>query len=144
MRYERMLDKEARPSQNEILKIIGDTAALWTHIHEYMTQHYDFEAEIKFYAKKYGWTVRYRKSGKTLCSFFPEVDAFSVLIVLGASESAKVNKIKARLNANVRNVFEQTDQLRDGKWMWIRILEESDIESLKMLLSAKRKPKERG
>ena len=61
----------------------------------------DFEREKKFYAKKYGWTVRYRKSGRTLCSFFPEAGAFSVLIVLGGKESAKVEAIKERLNTNL-------------------------------------------
>ena len=141
MNYERMRNKEARPSENDILESIGGGAALWTQIHEYIAQNYDFAREKKFYAKKYGWTVRYRKSGRTLCSFFPETGAFSALIVLGSKEAAKVDAIKARLNANVRSVFEQTEQLRDGKWMWIRVLEESDVESIKMLLGAKRKPR---
>ncbi len=56
MKYERMLDKETRPSENDMLEYIGDGAALWTQIHEYMARHYDFEREKKFYAKKYGWT----------------------------------------------------------------------------------------
>ena len=141
MKYERMLDKETRPSENDILEFIGDGASLWTQIHEYVAQHYDFEREKKFYAKKYGWTVRYRKSGKTLCSFFPEAGAFSALLVLGAKEAQKVESIKGRLNANVRDVFEETEQLRDGKWMWIRVLERADIESLKLMLCAKRAPK---
>ncbi len=141
MKYERMLDKSVQPTEAEIIAAVGERAELWTRIHEYMALHYDFASELKFYAKKYGWTLRYHKSGRTLCSFFPEAGAFSVLIVLGGKEAAKVEAIKARLNANVRSVFEKTEQLRDGKWMWVRVLEESDIESIKLLLSAKRKPR---
>ncbi|MBT3318416.1 MAG: DUF3788 domain-containing protein [Clostridia bacterium] len=141
MNYERMLDKEVTPSESDIVENIGERAQLWKRIHEYMAASCDFERELKFYAKKYGWTVRYRKSGRTLCSFFPEAGAFSALIVLGSKEAAKVESVKEKLNANVRSVFVQTEQLRDGKWMWIRVLEESDVESIKMLLGAKRKPK---
>ncbi len=141
MEYERMLDKETRPSESDIAQNIGERTHLWTRIHEYVAASYDFEREKKFYAKKYGWMVRYRKSGRTLCSFFPEAGAFSVLIVLGAKEAAKVGAEKEALNTNVRSVFEQTEQLHDGKWMWIRILDESDIDSLKLVLAAKRRPK---
>ncbi len=43
---------------------------------------------------KYIGTLRYRKSGKTLCSFFPEKDAFTVLIVLGKKEVEKILSLK--------------------------------------------------
>ena len=86
-------------------------------------------------------SIRYKKSGKTLCYFFPEDDAFSILIVLGAKESEKVESFKKKLNKTVKTIFENTEQLRDGRWMWIRILEKSDIDSLILLLKAKRKPK---
>ena len=60
---------------------------------------------------------------------------------IGAKESEKVESIKKNLNKTVKNIFEDTEQLRDGRWMWIRILEKSDIDSLILLLNAKRKPK---
>ena len=79
--------------------------------------------------------------GKTLCYFFPEDDAFSILIVLGVKESEKVESFKKKLNKTVKTIFENTEQLHDGRWMWIRILEKSDIDSLILLLKAKREPK---
>jgi hypothetical protein len=93
-----------------------------------------------FFTKKRGWTIRYRKSGKTLGYFFPEDNAFSVLLVLGDKESEKVDSIKNRLEARIKSVFENTEQLHDGRWLWIRVLTKSDVESVKLLLQAKRKP----
>ena len=77
-----------------------------------------------------------------MCYFFPENDAFSILIVLGAKESEKVESFKKKLNKTVKTIFENTEELRDGRWMWIRILEKSDIDSLVLLLMAKKKAKE--
>jgi hypothetical protein len=86
MSFKRMLEKEHQPSEEEILNTIGQTAA-WINLRHYIEENYDFVPELVFYAKRYGWTIRYRKSGKTLCSLFPESGAFSVLVVLGKKEA---------------------------------------------------------
>ena len=143
MKFDRMLNKAVKPSEKEIVEFIGNKANLWNQVHKYVNENYDFKPELTFFTKKYGWTIRYRKSGKTLCYFFPENDAFSILIVLGAKESEKIELVKKKLNKAVKTVFENTEQLRDGRWMWIRILEKSDVDSLTLLLTAKRKPEKR-
>jgi hypothetical protein len=142
MKYDRLLNKAIRPNESRIESYIGSRLKLWRDIHQYLADRYDFAPELVFFTKKYGWTIRYRRSGKTLCYFFPEDDAFSILIVLGAKESEKVALIKDKLNQKAIDVFENTEQLRDGKWMWMRILEKSDLESLKLFIGAKKKPKD--
>jgi len=140
MQYQRLLNKEKRPSKEEILQTIGEKTPLWLEIHKFVGENYDFSPELVFFTKKYGWTIRYRKSGKTLGYFFPEDNAFSVLMVLGSKESEKVDLIKNQLEAKVRAVFENTEQLHDGRWLWIRVLTKSEVESIKLLLQAKRRP----
>lgn len=141
MAYERMLNKLEQPSAHEMGQLIGIRVNLWENIHKYVKEHYDFKPELSFFGKKHGWSIRYRKSGKTLCYFFPEDNAFSILIVLGAKESAKVEGVKQQLNQSVRAIFNHTEQLHDGRWMWIRVLEKSDIDAFLLLLHAKKKPK---
>ena len=66
MDYARMLDKAHRPTEAEILATIGHTAA-WLDLRQYIEARYgDWTPELKFFARRYGWTIRYRKSGKTL------------------------------------------------------------------------------
>jgi hypothetical protein len=141
MVYQRLLNKDKRPSKEEIVESIGEKSSLWLEIHKFIEENYNFTPELVFFTKKYGWTIRYRKSGKTLGYFFPENGAFSVLLVLGKKETDKVDYIKNKLNSKVKSVFENTEQLHDGRWLWIRILTKSDIESIKLLLQVKRKPK---
>jgi len=141
MKYSRLLNKSERPTQSQIDNYIGGSLNLWNDIHKYINESYDYEPELVFFTKKYGWTIRYRRSGKTLCYFFPEDDAFSILIVLGAKEAGKVESEISRLNEKARVVFDTTEQLRNGRWMWMRILDKSDLESLIIFLNAKKKPK---
>ena len=123
-----------------MIKAIGKGSSLWKEIRKYLAAKYDFTPELVFYGRKYGWTIRYRKSGKTLCSLFPEKGAFTVLIVLGNKEIEQTQSMLDKFSPEVRSLLENTEQLRDGCWFWMRVSKKSDIESVKLLLSAKRKP----
>ena len=136
---ERMLDKDNQPTDKEILKTIGDTT-YWLKLRQYLKSSYDFSPELVNYGK-YGWTIRYRKSGKTLCSLFPEKGAFTVLVVLGKKEAEKALSVMDQFNAAVCKLIDDTCQLRDGRWLWIRVRKQSDINNIKELLKLKRKPK---
>ena len=137
-----MTDEARKPTEQEILGFIGESAKeAWQEIRRFIEESYSLEPETIFYGKKYGWTVRYRKSGKTLCSLFPEKGGFTVLVVLGKKESEKLLSIKDELSSRIQKLFEETEQLRDGRWLWIRLLTKSDTDDVKKLLQIKRKPK---
>ena len=139
MGYERMLDKAHRPGEEEILGTIGKTVA-WLDLTQFIEQNYDFAPELAFFGKKYGWTLRYRKSGKTLCSLFPEQGAFSALVVLGRREAEKALSMLDEFGSGVRTALEETEQLHDGRWLWIRVLSVDDADDVKKLLRLKRRP----
>ncbi|MHA2398556.1 MAG: DUF3788 domain-containing protein [Promethearchaeota archaeon] len=140
MLYDRFLDKGKTPKIEEIKKNIGDKLSLWLELREYLDNRYDFTNEFIFFTKKYGWSYRYKRKQRTMLYLFPEKGAFSILIVLGKKESEEVNEIRDQLNEQIRSTFDKTEQLHDGRWLWIRILSKSDLDSLKILLSAKHKP----
>ena len=141
MANERFLNKNYQPSESDISTALGSSEELWIDIRKYIESNYDFSPELIFFTKNYGWSVRYRKSKKTLCYLFPENDSFSLLIVLGSKEAEQIDSIKESLSQTVRRVFEDTEQFHDGRWMWIRVKEMSDIMSIKLLLAAKKQPK---
>ena len=136
-----MLNKTQKPSENDIIKFIGNRSKLWAGIHNYVRNNYNFTPELVFTTKTDGWAVRYRRSGRTLAYFYPEYGAFTALIILGAKEVAKVEMVKDKLNKNVKTVFDSTKQLHDGRWLWIRVLDKSDVDSIILLINAKKKPR---
>jgi len=142
MSYERMLDGEHQPTEADILKTIGKKK-VWLDLKQYLEQNYDFVPELVFYGAKYGWTIRYRKSGKTLCSLFPEKGAFTVLLVLGKQETEKALSMLDEFSTRVRKLVNGTEQRRDGRWLWIRVVTSVDANDVKELLKVKRKLKKK-
>ena len=140
--FRRMIDKTHIPTEEEMESFIEEQAREpWLEIRRFIEDRYDLTPETIFYGTKYGWTVRYRKSGKTLCSLFPEKGGFTILIVLGKKESEKALSMRDELSSKIQKILGDTEQLRDGRWLWIRLLTTKDTDDIKKLLRIKRKLK---
>ncbi|MGD9381689.1 MAG: DUF3788 family protein, partial [Candidatus Thorarchaeota archaeon] len=69
---ERMIGRDQEPTREQILEFIGTKASKkWMALEEFMNANYDFQPELSYWGDKHGWILRYRKSGKTLVSFYP-------------------------------------------------------------------------
>jgi len=49
--------------------------------------------------------------------------------------------MKHSLSYRIWNIIKESRQFRDGRWLWLRILNKNDIADAKRILVAKRKPK---
>lgn len=139
-----MFDDVIKPTEKDILHFLEKPASIaWIDLRSFLDINYDFIPETMFYGKKYGWTVRYRRSGKTLCSLFPEKGSFTILLVFGKNEIQKFEELKLEFSQKIVQLYENTKKLHDGKWLWIRVHKSEDLEDVKMLITIKKKPKKK-
>jgi hypothetical protein len=137
----RLLDRDHKPGQNDIYKAIGpDAKKAWDGIQKFLDKYYRIKPETVFYGTNYGWNIRYRKSGKTLCSLFPEKGSFSILIIFGKREVEKATGMLINLGKDIQDIILNTEQLHDGRWMWIRVHKIEEIDDIKKLILIKKKP----
>jgi hypothetical protein len=144
MSFERMLDKEHTPTEKDITDYLGqDAAEAWNDIVAFLGDNYNFTPETVFGGKKYGWAVRYRRSGKSLCTLHPEKGAFTVLIVLGGKETEQTLADLPNFSPDVANLISGAKQYHDGRWLWLRVLNKDDTTDIKRLLQIKKKPQKK-
>jgi len=137
-----MIDKAHKPTEEEMAAFIGAKAiGAWVELRRFIEESYDIVPETVFGGAKYGWGIRYRKGGKTLCSRTPEKGSVIVLVVLGKQESERALSMGNELGAKMVGLIRNTKQLHDGRWLWIRLLTANDADDVKKLLPIKRKPK---
>jgi hypothetical protein len=141
MSYERYVNKEAKPTREEILEGLKDSKEAFINLEEFLEEHYQFPFETNYTGKNYGWCKRYRKSGKTLCSFYPEEGAFTVLIILGKKEGEEFKKSSSNFSTYIIDIFNEANEYHDGRWLWIRVKGLEEVEDIKKLLLIKKKPK---
>lgn len=139
-----MFDNAIKPTEKDILRFLEKPASIaWIDLRSFLDINYDFVPETTFYGKKYGWTVRYRRSGKTLCSLFPEKGSFTILLVFGKNEIQKFEELELEFSQEIVQLYENTKKLHDGKWLWIRVHKSEDLEDVKVLITIKKKPKKK-
>jgi hypothetical protein len=144
MNFERMLNREHIPGRDDIVGCLGkDAVEAWDDTVSFIEDNYNFTPETVFGGKKYGWAIRYRKSGKSLCTLYPENGAFTIQIVLGGKEAEQVIARLSEFRPSVAGLISGTEQLRDGRWLWIRVLNKDDTDDIKRLLQIKKKTQKR-
>ena len=127
--------------EGQILELLGKKAALWLSLREYLAHCYPGCVPVfGMEGKNKEYVIRYRKSGRTLVTLYPASSSLVVLIVLGKKEVVKTETLLDKLSTKVRKLFQETDQLHDGRWLWIKPSSRTDLESIKLLLSTKRRP----
>ena len=114
-------NQNCEPTEKQMLELLGSKALLWSSLREYLASSYPqcipvFTVE----GKKADYTIRYRKSGKTLVTLYPGKKSLTVLVVLGKKEVDKVEQFENKLSKKIRELFKNTNQLHDGRWLWIR------------------------
>ena len=140
--HERFLNKEEIPSDSQIKKALGkEVIKEWNALRDYIKTAYNIEPVLIFGGKNYGWMFKYRKSSKTLCVIFPEKVSFTTVIVFGKLELQKVMAEYKSLSKKTQKIINDTHQYHDGKWVKFRTPDDVDIEQIKIMLAAKRKPK---
>ncbi len=98
-----------------------------------------FKPEWLFGGKKYGWSLRFKKS-RSFCTLVPERKNFSVLIVFGAEERDKAQEILPELTRDVQDAYRDARTYHDGKWLFLPCERDVVLGDIMKLLAVKRRP----
>jgi len=140
--FTRLFEKEPEPSDIDLLNHMPkETQIAWLEMRSFVEGNYNFEPNIVYWGKKIGWGLKYQRSGRTLVSFYPEKDCFATLLTLGKKEVEAFKLIREELSPNVVDVFENTEQLHDGRWLWLKVSKISETPDIKRLITIKKRPK---
>ena len=139
----RMTEPGTPPSESAIADWIGKEAhEYWKHVTHLIEQIYPnvFTPEWLFGGKKHGWSLRYKK-GKSFCTLIPEKNRFTLLIVFGIEERAKVETMRDHLSQHTQKKYDEATTYHDGKWLVLTINNDKVVEDVMRLLAVKRRPK---
>src|SRR4030042_5985276 len=117
----RMIEPGPPPSSKQVEEWMGKKAfGFWTRLSTWIAQSYPnvFTPEWLFGGRKHGWVLRYKKS-KSFCSLLPEKKRFSILIVFGADERAKVESIRHEISTPTLEAYDNATTFNDGKGLYL-------------------------
>lgn len=129
------------PARSEIEALIGkNTLGIWESLAESIDRLYEMD---KYWNKGFGdwvYEYKYRRGGKTLCTFYAKQDIANLLVILGKMEREKFEQQRGSFSERFLALYDSTKIYYDGKWLWIPIDEKLETEDILRLLKIKRRP----
>ena len=138
----RMCDGHKEPDDASVAKWIGTAGCkYWNQLRRFIDASYPgvFHPDWWFGGKRFGWSLRYKKS-KSFCNLIPEKVQFKLLLVFGRDEREKVERELPRLTPRVRAAYQAATTFHDGKWLGLVADGPEILSDIELLLKIKRRP----
>lgn len=120
-------NKEYCPLLEEIGEFVNN--AVFTQFCAEIKTKYKCNEKIEFSSCSwaYGWNVKFKKAGKSLCTIYPKEGHFTVLVVVGQKEKSAVESILHECTPKFREVYRQTKTGNGQKWLMIDLEDRDNI-----------------
>lgn len=128
-----------KPSLEEISEYINNILfdRLCTHIEtEYRSKPV---LEYSRCSMQYGWNIKYKKSGRTLCTLYPMDGFFITLIVIGERERTDTEIELPFCTDYVQRLYKETETGMGQKWLMIHVTDDAIFDDVKQLIAIRRK-----
>ena len=133
--YERMLNKQAVPTIEEMTAYCADNAERFSMINEWLTTTFHTEQKVVFpYGNYYGWGIGHYKRKKLMCNIFAEAGAFTVMMRL---TNTQYETIYEAVQKYTQNCIDHKYPCSNGAWIHFRVICQEHYEDILKLLEVK-------
>lgn len=117
-------NKDIMPDMQRIEEYItGEAKLRWQNLISQIESSFKVKPKIAYSvcAAKPGWNIKYKKSGKALCTLYPEQEGFVALVVLGVTDMDLFNTVRQRYTAYINKLYDGVNPLNGTKWLMINV-----------------------
>lgn len=133
-------DKNICPTLEEIAQYVRNPVFL--KFCSELKDRYQCSEKIEFSSCSWqmGWNIKFKKTGKTLCTIYPKELYFTVMIVVGQKEKVFVGEILSEFTFELQEIYHHTKEGNGQRWLMIDIENEDDLyQALFRLIEIRRK-----
>lgn len=114
-----LLDRNSCPALEEIGEYVRNP--LFMDFCVQIKEHYKCKEKIEFSScsLEKGWNVKFRKSGRALCTIYPREGYFTVMVVVGAKEKEAVEALLPACTPQLQEIYHQTKEGNGQRWLMI-------------------------
>jgi len=135
-----IMDGSYTPTYDEIFQYIDEPARdLWQEINSFVQHKYNVSPKIAYSkcSAKPGWNIKYQKSGKSICTLYPEKEGFVSLVVILLSMVPIVEAMSDEFETQILETIKSAKPFNGTLWLMIQVKDSNMVDSLKRLLSLK-------
>ena len=142
-----LYDAGYTPSSEEITAFINEPARSWWHdMNIFIQERFRVSPKIAYSkcAAKPGWNVKYGKSGKSLCTLYPEEQSFTALVVITLDLEPVIEAMSDVLEPVIMEIVRSSRPFNGTKWLMIPVTSKQVQDNVAQLLLLKYEMKRSG
>ena len=129
-------DKHVKPSDQDLVGVLGSTYILWKELRDYVYHHYPLATdEWNFPGKKYGWSYRIRDRKRVIIYLMPRENAFMVAFVFGQKAVEKI--LETHIAEKIKTDLRSAKAYAEGRGIRIDVVDDTYINDIKRLIRIK-------
>ncbi len=111
----------------------------WIDLNSFLQNKYKATPKMSYSkcSMQRGWNVKYQKSGKSLCTLYPEKESFIVLIVIKLDLIPIIEALGNEFEPTVLDVVRSARPFNGTKWLMIKVESEAVLKNVRELLVLK-------
>lgn len=92
---------------------------------------------------QYGWNVKYKKAGRTLCTLYPMEGYYIALIIIGDREQTETESRLPFFTEYLQKLYHETKPGMGQRWLMISVTDEAVLEDVKKCIAIRRGEKKK-
>jgi hypothetical protein len=135
-----ILNPAYTPGLEEITAYLDAPARkLWLEMADFLKENYQAAPKVTYSrcSGKPGWNVKYQKSGKSLCTLYPEKERFIALVVVTMDLVAFLESALSEFEPVVVDLLRSCKPFNGTLWLMIPVDNSAVLEDVQQLLDYK-------
>ena len=135
-----ILDASHELAYEDILTYMAEPALTWWKtLNTFIQAEYRVKPKITYSncSMQRGWNVKYHKSGKALCTLYPEQQTFTVMIVVKLELANIITNMIDRFEPAIMDILASARPFNGTKWLMIPVESEPILKNVQELLVLK-------
>ncbi len=138
MKWHQLFNENQLPTQQDILNYINQGQSRWHELTFFIENRYQIQPQMSYSkcSAQPGWNVKYKKSGKSLCTLYPMEGYFIALIVIGKKEFEGMQLLidYNKLSNQTVALFNKSLFSLGGHWLMLDVNDDYLVDDIKLLI----------
>jgi len=141
MNWSDQYPKGCPPDLASISKFIE--SPLWEELCQHLEGKYHVmpKVEHSICSSAPGWNLKYKKSGRALCTLYPAQGFYTCLVSIGSKEAMEAEVLLGTCTEYLQNLYWSTKPFQGGRWLMIEVSSSDILEDVKELIALRVKKK---
>lgn len=135
MEWSKLYGENSQPSLEDVSKYIN--SGLWDDLASFLEGTCKTQPKFSYSKESHAWNLKYRKSGKSLCTLYPMDGFFIALVVIGNKETPETELVLPACTEYVQNLYRNTRFMLGGRWLMIHVTDTAILVDVKNLIGIK-------